>query len=84
MTCSLQGLSPCGRREDGQCGRTVEAIEQPIAASASSPFGVLEGVQFSAGMHPLCANSRVRSCSPLSITHHCKAWAQVEASTKMV
>ena len=28
--------------DKGLCGRTVEAIEQPIAASASSPFGVLE------------------------------------------
>ena len=29
----------CGRREKGQCGRTVEAIEQPITAPASSHFG---------------------------------------------
>ena len=28
--------------EEGQCGRTVEAIEQPIAAPVSSHFGVLE------------------------------------------
>ena len=28
--------------DKGLCGRTVEAIEQPIAASASSLFGVLE------------------------------------------
>jgi hypothetical protein len=74
MTCSLQGLSPCGRREDGQCGRTVEAIEQPIAASACSPFGVLERVQFSSDVHPLCANSRVRSCSPPITARHGHRW----------
>jgi hypothetical protein len=71
----------CGRREDGQCGRSVEDIEQLIASPAFSPFGVLERVHLSADVHPLCAKSRVRSC-PLT-THHCRAWAQVEAS-KMV
>jgi hypothetical protein len=29
----------CGRSEEGRYGRTVEAIEQPIAAPASSPVG---------------------------------------------
>ena len=44
--------------------RTVEAIEQPIAVPSSSHFGVLERVQLYADMYPLCAHSRVRSCSP--------------------
>jgi hypothetical protein len=50
----------CGRREKGQCGRTVEAIEQPITAPASSHFGVLERVQLPADVHRLSALSRVR------------------------
>jgi hypothetical protein len=48
-------------------GRTVEAIEQPIAAPASSHFGVLEHLKLSAVLHPLCAHSRVRSCSQPSL-----------------
>jgi hypothetical protein len=42
-------------REEGQCGRTVESIEQPIVASAFSPFGVLESLC-------LVHHSRYREC----------------------
>jgi hypothetical protein len=46
-------------RAHGQYGKTVEAIdEQPITASASSPFGVLErlcGVQRILNIYPLLA-----------------------------
>ena len=42
--------------EEGQCGRTVEAIEQPIAAPAfTSHFGVLERLC-------LVHHSRCRAC----------------------
>jgi hypothetical protein len=49
------------------CGTTVEAIEQQIAAPASSHFDVLECFKLSAVLHPLCAHSRVCSCSPRSL-----------------
>ena len=52
-------------------GRTVEAIEQPIAAPASSHFGVLEGVKLSAELQTLCAHSSVPSCSPPSLQGMC-------------
>jgi hypothetical protein len=73
----------CGRREEGQRGRMVEAIGQAIAAPASSHVGELEHVQLSADVHPLRAHSRVRSCSPPSLQGMGVTMGKVEAS-KMV
>ena len=54
-------------RAHGQYRKTVGGFEE-------TPFGVLEHVQLSADVHPLCANSRVRSCSPPITARHGHRW----------
>ena len=54
----------CGRSEEGQYGRTVEAIEQPIAAPASSPVGEPAHTRFVRDVRSRTYGNPSSSCSP--------------------
>ena len=54
----------CGRSEEGQYGRTVEAIEQPIAAPASSPVGEPAHTRFGRDVRSRTYGNPSSSCSP--------------------
>ena len=54
----------CGRSEQGQYGRTVEAIEQPIAAPASSPVDEPAHTWFVRDVRSRTYGNPSSSCSP--------------------
>jgi len=54
----------CGRSEEGQYGRTVEAIEQPIAAPASSPVSEPARTRFVRDVRSRTYGNPSSSCSP--------------------
>ena len=62
------GLSP------GFPVRGLVGIHSDVKAMVPHQFGVLERVQLPADVHPLCANSRVRSCSPPITARHGHRW----------
>ena len=59
MPCARSRKTGCGRRKERQHGKTVEAIEQPIAAPASAPLSARVSGKRSAALRHLCAQSLV-------------------------
>ena len=54
----------CRRSEEGQYGRTVEAIEQPVAPPASSPVGEPARMWFVRDVRSRTYGNPSFSCSP--------------------
>ena len=63
LTCATPRAG-CGRSEEGRYGRTVEAIEQPIASPASSPVGAPTRMWFVRDVRSRTYGNPSFSCSP--------------------